>query len=229
MTTTFDLNRTGILRNAFQMAGVVAPGADPDSSQLAMGGDILNTQIKALQAEGIILTTVALTTVALTAGTGNYTLAASVLDVDTKRPYVSNGSINVPLEWYSRAMYMELTVPTINSQPTSIWVEEVAPIVVHLYPVPDSNWTSLVLPTISLLPDLTAGTDGSTLRSKYLRTLVLGVARDLVVSFGTQLDRFEMLDKMYQEAKSIATNDDTERGSVRFIPDYGSFGGRYRI
>jgi hypothetical protein len=220
MTTSFDLNKAGILRVAYQMAGIVAPGQDPDSDQLAMGSDILNTQIKALQSEGIILTTVQQTTVSLVAGTAAYTLPGTYLDVDTQKPFVTGNGINVPLEWWTRGMYMALTVPSTAGQPTSIYVEESNPLVVHLYPVPDSSWTTLTVPTIALLPDLTSGADNTGLKAKYLRTLILGVAMDLALSFGL-LARFSALEGQYENAKKIATNDDTERGSVRFIADYG--------
>ena len=199
---------------------VIGAGADPDTSQLAMGSDFLNTQIKALQSEGIILTTVTQTTISLVAGQATYTLSQSVLDVDTMKPFVSGNGINVPLEWWSRGMYMALTVPTTQAQPTSIYVEKTEPIKVYLYPVPDSSWTSMTLPTISLLGDLNGGADTTGLLAKYLRTLILGVAVDLAVAHGL-LPRAQMLRPMYEEAKTIATNDDTERGSMRFMPDYG--------
>lgn len=202
------------------MAGIVSAGADPDTAQLAMGGDILNTQIKALQSEGIILTTVQQTTISLIAGQASYTLNASYLDVDTQRPYVTGNGINVPLEWWTRGMYMALTVPTTQGQPTSIYVQEANPLQVFLYPVPDANWTSMTLPTIALLPDLTSGADGTTLKAKYLRTLILGVAMDLAVSHGLY-QKVGPLTKLYEDAKTIATRDDTERGNIRFIADYG--------
>lgn len=223
MTTSFDLNKAAILRNAYQMAGIVMPGADPDSTQIAMGSDFLNAQIKALQSEGIILTTVQQTVVTLTAGTAAYTLASSILDVDTRTPFVSNNgspATNVPLEWYSRGMYMALTVPTTQGQPTSIYVQKSNPIVVFLYPVPDSTWPTMTLPTVSFLPDLTSGTDDTTLLSKYLRTIVMGVAKDLALSFGL-MPRYQALAQEYETAKKIARNDDTERGNIRLMPDYG--------
>lgn len=220
MSTSFDLNKAGILRVAYQMAGIVSAGADPDTAQLTMGSDILNTQIKALQSEGIILTTVQQTTVSLVAGQATYALSASFLDVDTQRAYVTGNGINVPLEWWTRGMYMALTVPTTQGQPTSIYVAESSPLTVSLYPVPDANWTTITLPTISLLPDLNSGVDSTGLKAKYLRTLILGVAMDLALSAGL-LPRFSALETQYENAKTIATRDDTERGNVRFVADYG--------
>jgi hypothetical protein len=225
MTTSFDLNQDGIIRNAYQMAGVVAPGDEPDSAQIAFGADILNVRTKALQNEGIILRTVTQQTFPLVQGQANYTLPASTLDVDTGTPYVNNGQsgsagINVPLEWYSRAQYMALTVPSIQAQPTSIYIEKTTTIAFYLYPVPDGNWPTITLPIISLLGDLSLGNDTSGLQAKYLDTLVLSVAVRLALSFGLPA-RYQMLKKEYEDAKTLATNDDTQRGSVKFTADYG--------
>lgn len=234
VTTAFDLNQDGIIRNAYQMAGIVSPGDEPDTKQIAFGADILNTRTKALQSEGIILRTVTQVQFPLTQGQAKYTLASSTLDVDTAHPYVSNGTpgaanvINVPLEWYSRDMYMKLTVPQIQAQPTSIYVEKTPTISFYLYPVPDGIWTTVTLPIISLLADMSTATDLSGLQAKYLRTLILSVAADLCLSFGGELmPKWQALTTEYEKAKAIATNDDTERGNVRFMPDFGGSYGSY--
>lgn len=223
MSTSFDLNQDGIIRNAYQMAGIVSPGDEPDSTQMAFGADILNVRTKALQSEGIILRTVVQTTFPLVSGQAKYALPASTLDVDTGTPYVSNGNgspTNVPLEWYSRAMYMALTVPSILGQPTSIYVEKTSTISVYLYPVPDGNWPTMTLPIIGLLQDMSLGSDASGLQAKYLDTLILSVAVRLALSFAPA-GRYQALKKEYEDAKALATNDDTERGSMRFMPDWG--------
>lgn len=229
MSTSYDLNQDGIIRNAYQMAGIVSPGAEPDSSQMAFGADILNTRTKALQNEGIILRTVTQVAFPLTQGVSKYALPASTLDVDIGHPFVTNGTpganatINVPLTWYTRDMYMSLTVPNIQAQPTSIYVEKTTVINFYLYPVPDGIWTTVTLPIISLISDMNTGTDISGLQAKYLDTLILSVASRLALSHGL-LPRWQALEQEYERAKELATNDDTERVPIRFMVDYGDGG-----
>ncbi len=226
MSTDFTLDRTGILRNAYQMAGIVMAGADPDSAQLSMGSDFLNMRIKALQSEGIILVTIERRTIALTSGVASYSMASDVLDVATDHPFVTQAGtngINVPLQWWSRDQYMVLTVPTTLSQPTSIYIEKTATITANLYPVPDSSWVSLTLPVIKLLDDLDTGGATTGLQAKYLRTLVLGTALDLATAAGL-LPRVNILEPQYENAKKLAVQDDHQRGAVRFRPDYGHLG-----
>ena len=75
MATDFTLNAASIIRVAHQRVGVVPAGADPDSSQLALGYDLLNLIVKDLQSRGIILSTVERTTTTLVVGQAQYTEA----------------------------------------------------------------------------------------------------------------------------------------------------------
>ena len=80
MSTSFDLNRTGLLRTAYQLIGVVPAGEDPDINQLTMGTDFLDTVLKDIQNFGIMLRKLERTTVSLVAGTSTYALASSTLN-----------------------------------------------------------------------------------------------------------------------------------------------------
>jgi hypothetical protein len=221
VSTNFDLNQVAIIRNAYFYAGILGPGDAPDNAQIAGAKDILNMRTKELQSEGLILRTVTQQTFTLTAGTAEYAMPASALDVDTGHPYVSGGGIDVPLTEYSRDQYMSLTVKTFTGQPTAYYVEKTATIQVFLYPVPDGAWTTMTLPVVSLLNDLNVGTDTTGLMAKYLRAVTLGVAADLALALLPS--RAPLLYQQFEEAKNIARNDDTERGSLRLIPDYGNY------
>jgi hypothetical protein len=64
------------------------------------------------------------------------------------------------------------------------------------------------------------------LASKYLDAITLTVASRLALRFGL-MQRYQALKAEAEEAMSKATNDDTERGGLRFVPDYGrKFGSR---
>lgn len=225
MSTNFDLNLQAIAKNAYFYAGLLGPNVQPDTDQLYGAKDIVNLRTKELQSEGIILRTLTQQIITLTAGTAIYPMASSVLDIDTGRPFVSGGGIDVPLEEYSRDQYMSLTVKTFTGQPTAYYVEKTPTINVYLYPIPDSTWTSMTLPVITLLSDLNVGTDSTGLLSKYLRCLTLGVAADLAMSMLPS--RAPMLVQEFEKAKMLAKNDDTERGSLRLVPDYPTIGRRF--
>lgn len=223
MSTNFNLSRTGIVRNAYQLCGVVPAGEDPDANQLSMGSDLLNLVLKALQDEGIILSTLERTTTTLVASQAQYTCASDTLDIDGQTPYVTNSSgIDLPLLMYSRGQYMELSNKTTTaSQPTIMYVEKAQTVSFFLYPVPDSQWVSVTYPRITLLSDLSSASGTTGLPSRYLQTIVKLLAADLALHHG-KLQIQGVLREEAEIAKNRVVNDDTERGNLRFSVDYGS-------
>lgn len=221
MSTNFDLNRTGILRVAYQLVGITPAGEDPDTNQLAVGSDILNLVLKSLQDEGIILSTLSRTTTTLVAGQAQYSTASDTLDIDGGTPYCTNSSASdLPVLMISRAQYMELTNKTTQGQPTQMYVEKGPTISFFLYPTPDASWTSITYPRITLLSDMNAASDSTALPSRYLQTIVKLVAADLSIRHG-YYEKQQILRAEAEVAKSRVVNDDTERGNIKFIPSYG--------
>ncbi len=222
MSTSFDLNRTGLLRTAYQLAGRVDAGNDPSTEELAMGTDFLNTILKEMQSFGIMLRKLERTTVTLTAETDAYALASDTLDVDEHTPYVSDGNgTDLPLRMIPRGEYMALTQKTQTiGQPTMIYIEKGSTITAYLYPVPDSNWLTMTLPRVVVIDDMSTATTATGLQAKYLRAIMLGVAHMIAYASGLN-EKARMLKKDYDEALGAAKNDDTERGPIRFRPNYG--------
>ncbi len=231
MSTDFDLNRTGILRNAYQLVGIVAAGQDPTNDQLAMGSDILGMRIKELQSRGIILTQLTMKTTMLVAGQAEYATDADTLDIDGRTPYVTTGTgtnaVDLPVQIISRGMYDRLTLKTSQSQPTQMYVQRTTAITFFLYPTPDSQWLTITYPKIAIQQDMSTGASVSGLRSKYLRSLVLGTAADIAFNTGF-LDKQQALSAEFERAVQMAVADDNERGPLRFVASYGpQFSGRY--
>ncbi len=230
MTTSanaqFDLTRDQIIRLAFQYAGIVGAGQQPDANQIAMASDMLNMGLKSLQNDGIILRTVDRTTTTLVAGQAQYTCASDTLDIDDRTVYVTTGtaattqSTDLRLESISRGMYMELSNKLITGQPTQIYVEKGATVSFFLYPAPDSNWTSVTFPRVRLLRDMDTGSVTPDLPSKYLKYLAFMVAVDLALSHGL-LQRHKALLEIMANEKERAVQDDTERGPIKFIVQGG--------
>lgn len=220
-STSFDLSRTGIVRLAYQTLQVVPAGEDPDANQLAMGSDFLNVLVKELENEGIYLSHVEQTTIPLVAGQAEYTPASDTLDIDQRTPYVTGQDTDVPLRLISRGDYMAIPIKTTESQPTMIYVQKASTLTFFLYPVPDSNWTSITVPRIVMMSDMDSAAVTSGLPSKYLATLYLGLAVKLAPAHG-QLSKLQLLTTQYENAKFKALNADTETAPTKFIPDYGN-------
>ena len=224
-STSFDLNRTDIIRLAYQSLQLVAAGEDPSIEQLAMGSDFLNVLIKELEVEGIYLAKLDRTTTALVAGQAEYATAADTLDIDHRTPFVTGGgtpTTDCQVRLISRGMYMALPLKDTQGQPTMMYVEKASTVSFFLYPVPDSNWTSITYPRVLMLSDMDSAGVTSGLPSKYLATLYLGLAVKLAPAH-SRMAHMQSLSALYEQAKAKATNDDTERGmGIRLVPDYGN-------
>lgn len=218
---SFDLSTSGIIRVAFQRIGIVPAGQDPDSNQYAMGRDMLQVALTALQVEGIQLRSVLRTTDNLVAGTARYTAASNVIDIDERTPYISNSAnIDLPLRKISRGEYMALSAKTTQAPPSMIYVEKGETLSYFLYPTPDNTYTSITYPAIVLQPDMTTAAVTSGLPSRYLDTVILALAVMLCDHHGLDARKASLTVDL-ERAKGKAVNDDTERGPIQFTPDYG--------
>lgn len=222
----FNLSRTGILRSAYQLAGIVMAGSDPSAPQLTMGSDFLNTILQDMQNSGIMLRKLERTTIPLIYAQSQYTLADDTLDVDIGTPYVtSNDGIDLEMRTISRAMWMELTnknsTNPIISQPTQIYTERTEVMSVFLYPAPDANWVSFTIPRVVLLSNMDSAADVTGLQAKYLKTIVFGVAHMLAYAHGL-LAKAKMFKDEFESLLKLSTGDDDEKGNTQFVADYGN-------
>lgn len=228
---SFDMSRDSIIRVAFQLVGVVAAGTQPDANQIAMASDLLNMGLKSLQNDGIILRTIDRTTTTLVGGTAQYTCASDTLDIDDRSVYVTTGTTgttqetDLALRPISRGMYMELSLKAVQGQPTQIYVEKGAAVSFFLYPTPDANWTSVTYPRVRLLRDMDTGSVTPDLPSKYLKYVTYMLAADLALHHGL-MPKYQALAVTAADEKNRATNDDTERGPIRFVVGGGRRWGR---
>ena len=219
--TSFDLDRTAILRNAFQKLGVVPAGRDPDSDQLAMGSDLLNVILKSWENKGVFLARVERTTQTLVAGTAQYTTDIDTLDIHQRTPYVTdNFGTDTRVDLITRGRYMEITSKTDSGLPTLMMVEKTDRVRFTLYPVPDSTVASITYPRIKLLSDMDSGANTTGLPSKYLKALIIETALELCPHHDMTA-KMGMFRSELNIAIEEATNDDTERGNVRLRPVYG--------
>lgn len=216
---SFDLNTGGIIRLAYQRIGIVSAGQDPDSNQYAMGRDMLQVALTALQTKGIQLRNVLQTTDNLVAGQAEYTAPASGIDIDERTVYISNSSnVDLPLIKVSRGQYMALSNKTSQAPPSQIYVEKGPTLKYFLYPTPDSTYTTITYPLILLQSDMTSSSNTTGLPSRYLETVVLKLAVALCDHHGLTERKAQLKGDLAESAEDVI-NDDTERGPIRFVAE----------
>lgn len=223
--SSFNMSRTDIIRVGYQLCGVVQAGADPTSKQLSMGTDLLMTILLGLQTKGIQLVRVVQTTDTLVQGQNTYTCAANTIDIDEHTPYVTQGEgasrVDMPLLKISRGQYMALTIKESQSQPSQFTVDKGESAVTYsLYPTPDGTWTSITYPRIVLQTDMDNGAVTTGLPTRYLELVTVALAAKLAFHHGL-LPQQKALQQQADSLLETTSNDDTERGPVRFVPRFG--------
>lgn len=223
----FDLSRQGLIRNALQLCGLLPSGSEPSANDQQMGSDFLNLVIQDIENHGIVLRKLTQTVVPLVYAQARYDLAADTLDVDQGRPFVTGGTppVDLQMDVISRSMYMEIADKTVISQPTQIYIQRESTISVFLYPTPSATWTSITLPRVALLDTLTTADSSTGMQPKYLKTIVFGLAEMLAWAHPPLMQRAKAFQEEYASLLEVATNDDGEKGNIRFLPDYGNGGG----
>lgn len=203
---------------------VLGVEANITANQLSFGRDLLNMGIKALANEGIELRARERYTQTLTAGTAQYSTPADTIDVLSPGAFVTSAAgVDLPLETRSMADYMALTLKTIQSQPTQLYIERgtsAGTVTLTLYPVPDSNWASMTYPRVRKLRDADTGAVTLDFPQSYLKALSYMVGADLAESSGLP-DKANRLAASFELEKGRALLSDGEKGPVRFVPDYG--------
>src|SRR5678815_497234 len=144
ISTEYSFNPTAdeLVRQAFQMGGILSLGRRPRTEQLNDARDILTTLLKAMQAKGTMLVTAERTTLALVAGTASYTLAEDTIDVEFPTTWNSSVSTSeILVERMSYSDYAALGDKTSQGTPTRAYVEKTATLTVTFYNVPSQAGT----------------------------------------------------------------------------------------
>lgn len=217
---SFNLNRNQILMVAARDAGVVAPGQEPTAHDYATLSDILNVEVKSLQAEGVLQGTVERVTASLTAGTASITAAADTIDVEgiayVTPTGASPGTSNNQVFPMTREEYMSLSDPATQGVPTRYYVERLATLTIYLYPVPDANQASFTYARVRLLRDMDTGAVTADMPSRWLKALISRVSWKAAMAYQKPLERVQYLQTIAADDVTRALGQDNERGDVWF-------------
>jgi hypothetical protein len=223
--TSYAFNPTAdeIVRQAFQMGGILGLGRRPKTDQLNDARDILTTILKAMQAKGTMLVTAERVTLTLTPGTASYSLAADTIDVEFPTTYKAPGSsTETTVERLAYANYQELTDKTVQGTPTQAYVEKTATLTVSFWPVPSAAGTWNYR-RVRLIRDASNGGVTIDVTRKYLQAVVWKLAHRLALANALPLGRVQYLEGQAIAAEHEATGDDNERGdlSICLTDPYG--------
>ena len=218
-TATFNLDLSEIVEEAFERCG----------SELRTGYDLrtarrsLNLMFAEWGSRGLNMWTFEQGTINLVPGTATYNLPVDT--VDLMEHVIRTGAGNVStqadltLTRISVSTYATLPNKLTQARPIQIWVERLDQPRVTLWPVPDNSQPyQLVYWRLRRIQDAGDGVNTMDMPFRFIPCMVAGLAYHLSMKIPGAVERMPMLKTQYDEAWAIASTEDREKASDRFVP-----------
>lgn len=217
----WEMRRDALITLSLQMAGLMHASHVADAAQLALGKNFLSMSLTALQADGIILRAVERYSQTLTDGQVSYTCPADTIDVEDGAVIRNTQSFDVPLKLLSTHRdYLSRGVKTITGQPVEYYPEKQSDgsIVIYLYPVPTSDWPTLIYPRVRKLRDNDSGNVSIDVPVKFTQAVARKLAAEWAFHYNRPALAKTLMDQ-YEDERDRALGDETPRGPLRLMVD----------
>ena len=218
-TTAFNMDFTEIAEEAWERAGrEMRSGYDLRTARRSM--NLLTIE---WQNRGINMWTIDSGTVSLVSGTSQYTLPTDTIDLLEQSIRTNAGDTNtqsdINISRISVSTYASIPNKLSQGRPIQIWIERLvdAPRV-NVWPVPDSNDYTLVYWRMRRVEDAGGGVETADMNFRFLPCLVAGLAYQIAMKDPELAPRLQMLKVEYEAQFGLASGEDREKASVRFVP-----------
>jgi hypothetical protein len=226
-TTTFNLDLTEIVEEAFERAG----------SEMRTGYDLrtarrsLNLMFAEWANKGLNMWTFEQGTITLVAGTATYNLPADTVDLleHVIRTGAGNSATQADLTITRISVSTYATIPNKLQQarPIQVWIQRLQDIpTITVWPVPDNAQTyTFVYWRLRRIDDAGTGVNTMDVPFRFLPCMVAGLAYHLALKVPGGGERLMVLKQQYDEAWDLASSEDREKAAVRFVPRQQYIGG----
>jgi len=219
-TTAFNLDLTEVVEEAFERAG----------SEMRTGYDLrtarrsLNLLFADWANRGLNMWTFEQGTIPLVPGTATYNLPADTVDLmeHVIRTGAGSASTQADLTITRISVSTYATIPNKLQQarPIQVWIERRQEIpTITVWPVPDNSQTyTFVYWRLRRIDDAGTGVNTMDVPFRFLPCMVAGLAYYLALKVPGGAERLPVLKQQYDEAWELASTEDREKASVRFVP-----------
>ncbi len=209
-----------IFEEAFERAGLeMRTGYDLKTARRS-----LNLLTLEWQNRGLNLFTIEAGTLAVTAGTATYTLPTDTIDIIEHQIRTGTGTsqVDTALERVSVATYAQQTNKNTQGRPTQIYVQRLpTEVKVTLWPVPDTTTTyTLSYYRLKGIDGLSSGIGGNvaSVPPRFVPALVSGLAYYIAMKKPEVAARAPALKQEYEFQFQLASGEDEETASIKFVP-----------
>jgi len=219
-TTAFNLDLTEVVEEAFERAG----------SEMRTGYDLrtarrsLNLLFADWANRGLNMWTFEQGTITLVPGTATYSLPADTVDLmeHVIRTGAGSASTQADLTITRISVSTYATIPNKLQQarPIQVWIQRLVDNpTITVWPVPDSSQTyTFVYWRLRRIDDAGTGVNTMDVPFRFLPCMVAGLAYYLALKVPGGAERLPVLKQQYDEAWDLASTEDREKASVRFVP-----------
>ena len=224
---TFNMDLTEIVEEAFERAG----------SELRTGYDLrtarrsLNIMFAEWANKGLNMFTYEQGSITLVPGTATYNLPADTVDLleHVIRTGAGNAATQADLTITRISVSTYATLPNKLQQarPIQVWIERLtdAPRIT-VWPVPDNSQTyTFVYWRLRRIQNAGSGVNTMDMPFRFIPVMVAGLSYYLAMKVPGGAERLAILKAQYDEAWTLASEEDREKAAVRFVPRQQFFGG----
>lgn len=218
-TVAFAPDLTEIVEEAFERAGAeMRSGYDLRTARRS-----LNLLFADWANRGVNMWTIEQGTIAIVAGTATYALPADTVDLldHVVRTGAGNAATqaDISLSRISMPTYSSISNKLSTGRPLQIYVQRLNTPQVTLWPVPDASTTyTLVYWRLRRIQDAGNGVNTMDMPFRFLPAMIAGLAYYLALKVPDGMTRLEVLKAQYDEAWTLASDEDREKAPVRFVP-----------
>lgn len=217
-TAAFNLDLAEIVEEAFERCGAeMRSGYDLRTARRSM-----NLLLADWANRGVNMWTIEQGVIPLVAGTATYALPADTVDLLEHVTRTGSGSSqqDINLTRISVSTYSTIPNKTNTGRPLQIYIQRLSAPQFTLWPVPDDSTTyTVVYWRLRRLQDAGAGgAYDQDVPFRFLPALIAGLAYYLSMKIPGAIDRMQMLKAQYDEAFTLAAEEDREKSAIRLVP-----------
>jgi hypothetical protein len=219
-TTSFNLDLTELVEEAFERVG----------SEMRTGYDLrtarrsLNLLFADWANRGVNMWTFEQGSITMVPGTATYNLPADTVDLleHVIRTGAGNSATQADLTITRISVSTYATIPNklAQARPIQVWIERLqeAPRIT-VWPIPDASQTyTFVYWRMRRIDDAGGGVNTMDVPFRFIPCMVAGLAYYLSMKIPGGVERLGVLKQQYDEAWQLASDEDREKASVRFVP-----------
>jgi hypothetical protein len=218
-TSAFNLDLTEIVEEAFERVG----------SELRTGYDLrtarrsMNLMFADWANRGLNMFTYEQGSIPLVAGQATYDLPTDTVDLLEHVIRTGAGSAatqaDLTITRISVSTYATIPNKLQQARPIQVWIERLNTPRFTVWPVPDNSQPYVfVYWRLRRIQDAGNGVNTMDMPFRFLPCMVAGLAYYLALKVPGGAERLGILKQQYDEAWQLASDEDREKASVRFVP-----------